>query len=145
MTTSVWQRSDPPPRPARHVVAAGPHFVHGERAEVAPMDCACGWSGLVGGWDAHRKGQPSVSRAPTELEAFERVPAERGGPAWRERLSANSANGRKTHCPARHEYTPENTYIEATATGDRRACKTCVRARQRERDRARARLVAVPA
>ena len=55
-------------RYAAHRVATGPHFVHGEPAEAAPMDCACGWSGIVGEWDSHRLGRPSVSRAATELE-----------------------------------------------------------------------------
>jgi hypothetical protein len=32
-----------------------------------------------------------------------------------------AANASKTHCPAGHEYTPENTYRE----GRRRRCKTC--------------------
>jgi len=106
-------------RYATHRVATGPHFVHGEPAETASMDCACGWSGVVSGWDAHRKGQPSVSRAATELEAFERLPAERGSPAWRERLSAGSANGAKTHCPKGHSL--DDAYISR----DRRRCRTC--------------------
>jgi len=38
-------------------------------------------------------------------------------------------NARKTHCPANHEYTPENTYTY----GRRRYCRQCVRKKQRER------------
>lgn len=34
-------------------------------------------------------------------------------------------NGRKTHCPQGHEYTPENTYDWSDATRTRRACRAC--------------------
>jgi hypothetical protein len=35
----------------------------------------------------------------------------------------------KTHCPQQHEYTPENTVVEA---GNRRRCRACKNARQRD-------------
>lgn len=46
-------------------------------------------------------------------------------------------NAKKTHCPAGHEYTAENTYVKYR----RRICQTCRRARRRawmRRKRARA-------
>jgi hypothetical protein len=38
-------------------------------------------------------------------------------------------SSRKTHCPARHEYTPENTY---TYPDGRRACRECARERRQQ-------------
>jgi hypothetical protein len=39
-------------------------------------------------------------------------------------------NAAKTHCPAGHAYTPENTYSGRTKKGSaRRECKTCKRTR----------------
>lgn len=43
------------------------------------------------------------------------------------------AERRKTHCPAGHEYTDENTFVR----GGKRVCKTCERARDRSRHGAR--------
>lgn len=44
------------------------------------------------------------------------------------------ANGRKTHCPSGHEYTPENTGWHPSRTGgQQRRCKTCDRERSRKR------------
>ncbi|MFL1432774.1 MULTISPECIES: HNH endonuclease [unclassified Nocardiopsis] len=40
------------------------------------------------------------------------------------------ANARKTHCPAGHEYTPENTRIDGRG---HRACRECARLRKRRR------------
>jgi hypothetical protein len=45
---------------------------------------------------------------------------------------SHNSNIRKTHCPRRHEYTPENTYI--TPRGSR-VCKECRRATDRKRAR----------
>lgn len=42
--------------------------------------------------------------------------------------SAAAVNAIKTHCPKGHEYTEENTYLDAGA----RKCKVCVRARNRD-------------
>ena len=74
MTTSVWARSDQPPKRGEHRVASV-WFLHSLPADRAPLDCTCGWSGTVGGWEAHRGpgAKPGVSRASTELEQFERV------------------------------------------------------------------------
>lgn len=41
------------------------------------------------------------------------------------------AGRRKTHCPAGHEYSPDNTFVRA----GRRVCKTCEQARDRKRKR----------
>lgn len=41
-------------------------------------------------------------------------------------------NGRKTHCPYGHEYTPENTYIDPSG---RRHCRTCRETRASKRIR----------
>lgn len=52
-------------------------------------------------------------------------------------LSPAEVNRTKTHCPANHEYTDENTYTRVTSTGRiHRQCRTCTieRARQRARD-----------
>ena len=49
--------------------------------------------------------------------------------------SASALNARKTHCPASHEYTPENTYI---APNGQRECRQCSRLRKRRAYRARA-------
>ena len=40
------------------------------------------------------------------------------------------ANARKTHCPAGHPYTPENTYTPLFS--NTRACRTCNRERKRK-------------
>jgi len=39
---------------------------------------------------------------------------------------ATARNGRKTHCPAGHEYTDGNTYLARTG---RRTCRSCTLAR----------------
>jgi ssDNA-binding Zn-finger/Zn-ribbon topoisomerase 1 len=45
----------------------------------------------------------------------------------RQRLRIPGAveNGAKTHCPAGHEYTPENTYIRADRPTGGRGCRVC--------------------
>lgn len=45
--------------------------------------------------------------------------------------SPPSLNGRKTHCPRSHEYTPENTYISR----GRRQCRQCGAIKAREKRR----------
>lgn len=40
-------------------------------------------------------------------------------------------NGYKIHCPAGHEYTPENTYVNA----GKRRCRECARVRDQQRYR----------
>lgn len=47
-------------------------------------------------------------------------------------LSPWAKNKQKTHCPAGHEYTPENTYRVSTRPGNR-VCLTCIRRKSRER------------
>lgn len=42
-------------------------------------------------------------------------------------------NAAKTHCPRRHEYTPENTRHSIGKYGPRRDCRTCIRERSRKR------------
>jgi hypothetical protein len=44
----------------------------------------------------------------------------------RKRSDAGTPNGQKTHCPANHEYTPENTLV---GKDGKRRCLTCRRAR----------------
>lgn len=44
-------------------------------------------------------------------------------------------NARKTHCPAGHEYTPENTSM--INHGRSRRCKTCINERERRKRRER--------
>jgi hypothetical protein len=39
---------------------------------------------------------------------------------------------RKTHCPAGHEYTPENTSRQSDAAGGGRGCRECHRIRNRQ-------------
>lgn len=51
------------------------------------------------------------------------------------------SNHRKTHCPRQHEYTPENTYIRHTATGDQRICRECAREADRRRSGNRKRVI----
>jgi hypothetical protein len=47
-------------------------------------------------------------------------------------------NATKTHCPAGHEYTPENTYSKPSKPANRsRDCRTCRKARDRQRYLAR--------
>lgn len=41
-------------------------------------------------------------------------------------------NRRKTHCPAGHEYTEENTYWARDRAGQHRYCRTCRRERKRK-------------
>lgn len=48
-------------------------------------------------------------------------------------LHGTSNTGRRTHCPARHEYTPANTRIYK----GRRFCKECARKSSRESQRRR--------
>lgn len=44
----------------------------------------------------------------------------------------------RTHCPAGHEYTPENTRVRVTASGGtKRDCRACQRLRNREAARKR--------
>jgi hypothetical protein len=52
---------------------------------------------------------------------------------------AMHANARKTHCPAGHPYSPDNTYFCAAPGGDPqwRKCRTCRREQDRLRDRQR--------
>ena len=45
---------------------------------------------------------------------------------------SHSHHGGKTHCPKKHEYTPDNTYIRADGS---RHCRTCVLEQQRARYR----------
>ena len=47
--------------------------------------------------------------------------------------SFSSLNAVKTHCPAGHEYTPDNVYPALLAKKGRRACVTCARDKARER------------
>jgi len=47
-----------------------------------------------------------------------------------EQLSRGSSNRKKTHCPAGHPYSPENTVFQ---NGDERVCLTCGRRRDKER------------
>lgn len=47
----------------------------------------------------------------------------------------DNANGRKTHCPQDHEYTPENTYLDRLG---RRICRACRRADYHRRKARRA-------
>jgi len=46
----------------------------------------------------------------------------------------NCKNANKTHCPAKHEYTPGNTFILKSGS---RICRTCARAKGREQARRR--------
>jgi hypothetical protein len=45
-------------------------------------------------------------------------------------IALSAINARKTHCPAGHEYSPENTYLRANG---HRACRACGRLAARER------------
>ena len=62
---------------------------------------------------------------PAHLEAV--TPAENT-------MRQDHANRRKTHCPAGHEYTDENTYIN----GGSRFCRTCAALREAKRGKRRA-------
>ncbi|KZM34562.1 hypothetical protein [Oerskovia enterophila] len=42
-----------------------------------------------------------------------------------DRSSGGDWQTAKTHCPAGHEYTPENTYRFPSDAGTRRRCRTC--------------------
>lgn len=44
------------------------------------------------------------------------------------------SNARKTHCPKKHEYSKENTYVDKTG---RRHCRKCDADKTRERSRQR--------
>ena len=50
-------------------------------------------------------------------------------------------NGRKTHCPAGHAYTPDNISPSNLAKRGQRQCLTCNRIRDRERWPARSKLL----
>lgn len=39
----------------RDHLIADVHFEHRGNAELAPIRCTCGWTGLVGGWEDHRR------------------------------------------------------------------------------------------
>lgn len=53
-----------------------------------------------------------------------------------QRRHGTHANTRKTHCPQRHPYTPENTKVEVRHNGRTyRRCLTCKRERGRKRGR----------
>lgn len=41
--------------------------------------------------------------------------------------NGNNPNGNKTHCPAGHEYTPDNTYIQEKINTRSRICRSCMR------------------
>ena len=45
---------------------------------------------------------------------------------------ASGRNARKTHCPAGHEYTPENTVVVRAKHGPARRCRTCLIAQGRQ-------------
>ncbi len=49
--------------------------------------------------------------------------------------ASHNSNARKTHCPAGHQYTPENTRLQERGNTTLRKCIAC----ERERDRARTR------
>jgi hypothetical protein len=55
-----------------------------------------------------------------------------------QQVHGTNRNTNKTHCPLRHEYTPENTYLYLNKkTGvTSRICRECQRTRNRERMRA---------
>jgi len=42
-----------------------------------------------------------------------------------DRSSGGDWQAAKTHCPAGHEYTPENIYRFPSDAGTRRRCRTC--------------------
>jgi hypothetical protein len=45
----------------------------------------------------------------------------------------NSSNGKKTHCPSGHEYTPANTILQQKKGGAGRKCRACRDSRNRSR------------
>lgn len=47
-------------------------------------------------------------------------------------IGAGARNARKTHCERGHEFTPSNTRIVKTKSGESRQCRECNRAAQRE-------------
>lgn len=53
----------------------------------------------------------------------------------RRSTAASTLNALKTHCPAGHEYTPENTYCPPSRP-TWRSCRTCIRAKGRGRRKA---------
>lgn len=48
-------------------------------------------------------------------------------------LHGRDHNASKTHCPQKHEYTPDNIYWRGPVGKRRRDCKTCIRERSRTR------------
>lgn len=92
---SLSAHFDKRPRPSgRHRVAAV-HFEHGNRSDVAPIECDCGWSGTVGGFDRH-KGGFGVARAATEVV-------------------------RPTHCPQGHDMA--TAHVTAAGRRQCRICR----------------------
>lgn len=89
-------------------------LAYGEIPDGLPLDHLCRMRNCV---------------APLHLEAVtHRENALRG-------IGPTAANARKTHCPQRHEYTPENTYV----FGGSRNCRAChqatvIRCRARNRE-----------
>lgn len=58
---------------------------------------------------------------------------------WRRGRSASARNLAKTHCPAGHEYSPDNTIIGRRLGRLFRRCRTCHNEREREAARAKSR------
>ena len=110
---SIW--GPPPPRKACPSVAAV-KFGHLTPADEAPMECRCGWSGLVGEWDSHGG---RVSRSWTEERPSTAPLIPR----------PVKVKGLRTHCAKGHAYTLENTIYENTGIKPKRVCRECVRIR----------------
>lgn len=66
------------------------------------------------------------NRACVNVEHLELVTSQEN---TRRGVSLAAQRAQRTHCPAGHEYTPENTYVQPTS-GQRR-CRTCKRHRDR--------------